>query len=135
MNSINIELERAKKKFFIQRLQYELDDLDPEDQRYEIIKKIYDELTAKTQDLDSLFDAANNNVYSKKWNRLPQYHKIQKIKEYLNSKYENIEERIKIETILNNKLKDGKLNSCKIVDYDTETFVIKKITFTKNEVY
>ena len=135
MNSINIEIERIKKKFFIQRLENELKDLDESDPRHEYIKKIYDELTNTNNDLGKILDDASNNVYTKKWNRLPNYHKLQKIKEYLDETYKNNPKRNDIEKLLTDRIKDGKLNSCKFVDYDSVAFKINKITLSKTEIY
>lgn len=135
MNSINIEVERIKKKFFIRRLQSELETLDETNPKYDYIKKIYNELTHVTNNLGTLLDEASNNVFSKKWNRMPNYHKMQKIREYLDETHKDDPKRDEIEKMLMEKIKDGKLNSCKFVDYDTTTFKIKKITLSKAETY
>ena len=135
MNSINIEIERIKKKFFIQRLENELEDIDEKDPRYEYINKIHNDLTSTANDLGKMLDEASNNVYTKKWNRMPIYHKIQKIREYLNETRKDDPKRDDIEKLLMEYIKDGKINSCRIVDYDTTTFKIKKIMLSKSEVY
>jgi hypothetical protein len=135
MNSINIEIERIKKKFFIQRLQNELDVLDESDPKYDYIKKIHNELTQVSNNLGTLLDEASNNVYTKKWNRMPNYHKMQKIREYLDETHKDDPKRDDIEKMLMERIKDGKLNSCKFVDYNTSTFKIAKITLSKTEIY
>jgi len=135
MNSINIEIERIKKKFFIQRLQNEIMTLEQTNPRYTYLKNIYDELMNSKKGLESMFDETSNDVYTKKWNRIPNYHKIQKLKEYLTNKYPSEVERNKIELLLLKKINDGTLNSCKYVLYDTKTFQITKIMLSKNEVY
>lgn len=135
MNSINIEIERIKKKFFIQRLQNELDVLEESNPKYDYIKKIYSELTQVSNNLGTLLDEASNNVYTKKWNRMPNYHKMQKIREYLDETHKDDPKRDEIEKMLMERIKDGKLNSCKFVEYDTTTFKIAKITLSKTEVY
>ena len=135
MNSINIEIERTKKKFFVQRLQREMDDLEDDDPRKEYLNKIYVELTGKHNDLGTLLDDASLNVYTKKWNKLPNYHKVQKVKEYMDEKYKNDPKRSEIEKLLNTRIKEGKLNSCKFVDYDSIKLKIIKITLSKSEIY
>jgi DNA repair ATPase RecN len=135
MNSINIEIERIKKKFFIQRLKSELEELNENDPRYDYISKIYNELTSSSNDLNKMLDEASNNVYTKKWNRMPNYHKMQKIREYLDETRKYDPKRNEIEKLLMERIKDGKLNSCKFVDYDSTTFKIKKITLSKTEIY
>lgn len=145
MSTINVELERVKKILFIQRIKDEIDDIDEmkndgeidEDitNRYDIISKIYYNLTQTQKNLSTLLEDAYNNVYMKKWNRLPNYHKIQKIKEYLNEKYKNDDKKTDIEKKLIDLVQDGKLNTCKIVDYDSENKKINKITLSKKEIY
>lgn len=135
MNSINIEIERIKKKFFIRRLLNEMNDIDETTQRYDYIKKIHDELTETTNNLGTILEEASNNVYTKKWNRMPNYHKIQKIREYMDDKYKNNPKRDTIEGKLIELVNDGKLNSCKFVNYDNEEFKILKITLSKTEIY
>lgn len=135
MNSINIEIERSKRKFFIQRLENELADLDNTTPRYEYVNGIYNSLTKTSNDLGKMLDEVSNNVYTKKWNRMPNYHKLQKIREYLDEKYKNNPKRVDIEKTLFGYVNDGKLNSCKFVDYDTTTFKINKITISKTETY
>lgn len=135
MNSINIEIERTKKKFFIQRLQREIDDLEEDDPRRDYLNTIHIELTGKHNDLGTLLDDASLNVYTKKWNKLPNYHKVQKVKEYMDEKYKNDPKRAEIEKLLNTRIKEGKLNSCKFVDYDSTKLKIIKITLSKSEIY
>ena len=43
MNSSNIEVERAKKRLFNERIKNELDTLDENSQRYIYLKKIIDD--------------------------------------------------------------------------------------------
>lgn len=137
MNSVNIEIERTKKRLFIQRLENELndEDADKDDEHYKKIKQIYEKLTSKTTNLnlDQLLTKAGDDVYNKKWNRLPDYHKLQKIKEYLDEKYKNTTERKEIEETLKKRIADGTLNSVKFVDYDNVECKIKKITLSKKD--
>ena len=139
MNSMNIEIERIKKKFFIQRILNEINDIKETNDKYEtdpvyvermdIYKKITQE---NTESLNQILTTASENVYAKKWNKLPDYHKIQKIKEYINVKYEDEpEKKEEIEELLIEKVKSGDLNSCKFVDYDNTTYKINKITIAK----
>lgn len=135
MNSINIEIERGKKRFFIRRLENELSTLDESNARYTYLHKIHAELMKAPVGLDKMLEQASAQVYTKKWNRMPNYHKIQKIKEYLDEKYGNSPNRIGIERLLIDKLTNGLLNSCKNVEYDTNISKISKIKLSKTEIY
>jgi len=146
MTSINIELERIKKSFFIQRLKDEIEEIDNMDEdeldentkaKYELIMRVHTDLTQTQKNLSTLLEDAYNNVYTKKWNKLPNYHKVQKIKEYLNEKYKSEPESKKkeIEQKLISLVQEGKLNSCRLVDYDTINKKINKVTLTKTEIY
>lgn len=135
MNSVNIEIENIKKKFFIERLRRELDTLDCKCDRGVYIGKIYNDLTKTRDDMGSIFADAINDVYAKKWNRLPNYHKIQKIREYLNVKYPDEKQRNEIDNKLTEMINNGTLNSCKFVDYDSTTHKINKINVSKTEKY
>lgn len=139
MNSINIEIERIKKKLFIDRVKNELDSLGDghtDIERYTYIRKVYAELTRTDEcNLETFVDNMTSNVYTKKWNRIPIYHQIQKIREYVSEKYDSNDKRNEIETKLVKMANDGMLKSCKNVTYDNITFKIKKIMVSKNEIY
>lgn len=135
MNSINIEIERVKKSFFIQRLTNELETLEKDTPKHQMISKIHTEITQNTNKLDDTMGKVEASIYTKKWVRLPEYYKIKKITEYMNEKHKDNPERKTIEDKLIQLVKDGKLNSCKFVKYDTEKCQIEKIILSKSETY
>jgi hypothetical protein len=133
MNSINIEVERAKKRFFVQRLQNEMTTLDKTTLRYKQLKDIYDKLTEEGTNLENVLMMASELAYAKKWTRITQYHKIQKIKEYVKEKIVDETERNKKEAELLSMVLNGKLNSSKNVIYDDKECKITKIILSKTE--
>lgn len=135
MNSINIEIERTKMKLFKERVQNEMDTLKHDDPRYTKLDDIMKIITTHDSNLDDVLATALHDVYGKKWNRLPNYHKIQKIKEFLEEKYHSdIEKKNTLEKRLINLVDDGKLSSCKSVEYDNENMKINKIIISKTEI-
>ena len=74
-----------------------------------------------------MLDSANDNVYTKKWNRLPIYHRLQKLRQYMDEKYKDNEKRQDIESKLTKMINDGELKSCKQIQYDSEICKIIKI--------
>lgn len=133
MNSITVEIERAKKKFFVQRLQNELATLDQSTSRYKQLQEILTTLTKESNDLESVLSMASDKAYAKKWARLSRYHKIQKISEYLREKITDETERKKVESNVLRLLDDGKMNTSKEVIYDDEQCKITKIMLSKKE--
>lgn len=147
MNSINIELERTKKILFIERLHNEIEfleekyDIEPDSKtsgipRYDFLMNIYKELMDdKKTSLDGMFDAMNDGMYKKKWNRLPTFHKLRKIKEYLDSRdYDEIKKK-EIYNEIKKKIEAGEMNTCKSVIYDTVECKIMKIIVSKGTIY
>lgn len=130
---MNIELEHIRKVFFIQRVKNELESIDQSCARYDFLKNIYDQLTSVDVTLGEVLTKASANVYSKKWNRLPEYHRKQKIHEYVIEKYKNNSKEI--EDKLLNYLNVGLLDKCKHVKYNNIEMKIEKITISKDEVY
>lgn len=138
MTSLNIEVEKFKKKFFIERLNNEINNIEPTSDRYNELKKILDQLThtdVSLNSLNSLLDSASNDMYKKKWNKLSNYHRTQKIKEYLNDEYEQSNELTELEKKLLGYVTNGKLSSCKNVIYNADICKIEKIIIDKNEQY
>lgn len=133
MNSINVEIERARKKFFIQRLQCELNTMDKSNPRYAQLNEIYKTLTKETDELAMTLTIATDKAYAKKWSRLSRFHKISKITEYLTSKFPDEEVRKEKETKILELLEEGKLNSSKSVEYDDVNCQINKIIISSKE--
>lgn len=75
----------------------------------------------------------NKLVFQKSWNKLPDYHKMEKIKEYVTNLINDKKQQQIIIADLNNLLISKKLG-VKIVDYDSTNCVIKSISvLTYNE--
>lgn len=132
MKSMNKELDIAKKNLFVKRIQCELDDVNETTERYTYLKDIYDKVFMNSKKLDDVLLVANNSMFMKKWNRLPTFHKIQKVKEYIDEKHDGNE---KLKTKLIQMVNDEKLSSCKFVKYDNNEQKITKIIISKNETY
>lgn len=92
-------------------------------------------MTQNNNSLDTAVTNASATICTKKWNRLPDYYKILKIKEYMEEKYNSEPKRKEIEAMLIKRINDGELNTCKIVTYDTDECKIKKIMLSKKEIY
>lgn len=69
----------------------------------------------------------NKLVFQKSWNKLPDYHKMEKIKEYVTNLINDKKQQKTIITDLNNLIISKKLG-VKIVDYDSTNCVIKSIS-------
>lgn len=75
---------------------------------------------------DKYFEEIDKYIYKKPWNRLNNYHKIVKIKEFIKTEYpEIIQDKLLKE--ISQYAEDGKLNTKKHVEYDPKTESIKKI--------
>jgi hypothetical protein len=135
MISTNTEIERSKKRFFIQRIHKELDTLEEGTSRYDFLNHILTNMNIINNDLDTVITKDKCDVCTKKWNKIPDYYKKQKIMEYMNEKYETDPKRKDIETMLIQKVESGELNTCKIVTYNTEEMKITKIMLSKKEIY
>jgi len=89
-------------------------------------------LSDDEENLDNILTKSGDSMFLKKWNRMSDYHKLQKIKEFVQEKHnsdKNIEEK------LIKYLNDGLLKSCKQVQYDNIKQHITKIIISKNETY
>jgi DNA-binding ferritin-like protein len=88
------------------------------------IKKDYKE---KNKTLNDELDELTRMVYKKPWNRLPEYHKVSKIKEYVKRLTDNKKVIKELEIKLTIMVEDKKLNTKKHVEYDHKECIIKKI--------
>jgi hypothetical protein len=69
-------------------------------------------------------------VFQKTWNKLPDYHKMEKIKEYITGLIKDPKLQKRIITDLNNMVISKKL-TMKVVEYDSTNCVIKSIPVLK----
>ena len=85
----------------------------------------------KENKMDKLFDEIDKRAFNKPWNKLTSYHKLIKLKDYIQESFDanKAQELIKTVTL---QLEEGKLSSCKDVIYDQSTEKIKNIPKFKN---
>lgn len=90
--------------------------------RIDCIKSIVNnlQLIQKKPTVADLFTEIDKHIYKKPWNRLQSFHKIIKIKEYIDTKFGNGTLQNAIILELNKHINDGKLNTKKSVDYDKD---------------
>jgi cell division protein FtsX len=119
----------------------ELDDIRQNDEtyqkneRYIYLKKIHDDLEKNNVDSSiEKFKEINDAAYMKKWNKLSTFHKIHKIREYLDIKIPDEKKRNEVMKTIEDAINEGKLCSCKDVTYDQSERVIKKIIISKNNI-
>ena len=135
MLSINTELERCKKKFFCERIQRELNEINESVSRYQYLNGILVLMTKTDNNLDDAIVHAKTIVCKKRWHLIPNYYKKQKVTEYLHEKYGDDVKYKTVEKMLMKKVDDGEINTSKNVTYDIDNEKITKITLSKTEVY
>ena len=131
LNSISIELEKIKKKFFLERIQEELNSIETGSDRHIYLTDILQQIPLDECDLTKTLDLMYQNSYKKPWSRLPMHHKILKLREYLDEKNIVGQERSQLNEIIKTKLADNTLNTCKFVSYDITTCKITKLIIDK----
>jgi hypothetical protein len=132
MGSVNVEIERTKTKFFIDRIKRELTTLNEGDQQHMFLSSILQNLPVETNELSKVLETAYENAFKKPWNKLQHYHKLQKLREYLNGKKLTVQERNKIETKVLKKIED-KESASKYITYDSENCVITRLLIDGKE--
>ena len=93
------------------------------------LKKTINELEGKMTiknktKIQDVFGDIDKQVYAKPWKKLPDFHKIVKIKEYVTEKYKD-EKKLQVETLLLEAIEKKELNNDLYVTYDQS---IQKIT-------
>lgn len=81
------------------------------------INLILNKLNKKTDEnnLENMFKEIDKYNYMKTWNKLNDFHKIEKIKEFVNENYKN---NVDLENLLIDAINEKKLNTQKHVNYD-----------------
>lgn len=74
-----------------------------------------------------LIDEMEKHIYKKQWNKLTPFHKIVKIKEYMNEHYKDLSMCADITEELVNYIDDGKINTKKFVVYNPNEEKILKL--------
>lgn len=138
-NSISNELDNLSKSFKLYRLRTELNfyqqmEKDTNLDRINILLNIINELEGnKIKDkIHNFFDNIDKLVYKKPWKRLPEFHKIIKIKEYLDEKYKTNDKRNIIEELLINTIKTKDTTKGNYIIYDENICKITDIPGLKN---
>ncbi len=83
----------------------------------------------KKNKLEVDFDEINNYVYRKTWNRLPNFHKVVKIKEYIKELVNDEKTQNEIVKLLSKYVEEKKINTKKFVDYDSKDCKIVELKF------
>ncbi len=145
MTTIFIELDNLRESFIKQHLINErnnntninderklnLDGLISELSNTEIIiKKNKEKNNKEKEDINKSIDIY---LYQKKWNKLIDFHKIVKIKEYLKDKYSTDPNLEQLTLLLLNAIDEKKINSVKFVDYDDKKSCIINIPCLKKD--
>ena len=124
MATISNELENLAKSFKIYRFSTELGNLkenNDDDAKIEKISKILNSLNdipdsiTVTNKIHSAFSEIDKQVYKKPWSKLPDFHRIIKMKEYIS---ENYPEDKSMQELLLDSINKHKLNTDKTVIYD-----------------
>jgi hypothetical protein len=120
-----LDIDNIKKHLFIERINFELKDLNKKSDRYKYLIDILNQLNSQTNDtLDETLDKVNSDEYKKKWFRLSKFHKLIKLKEYIIEK--NLQS---IEKELIKAIEDKQLYTAKEVTYDNVNLKIVKLKF------
>lgn len=115
------------------------------DNRIDYLKYLINETNEKTIAADTVTDKQkiinhiSKYVYKKHWNKLYKYHKIEKIKEYINEIVQNENLKNNIIKSLTKYITDGYLNNTNSVVYDPNREKILKMPCLnidyKNNIY
>ena len=77
------------------------------------------------------FDEINEQLYRKAWSRLPSFHKMVKIKEYLNELIDDKDEREKLLKEIEKNISNKKLNTKKSIGYSSKDKKILSMSVIK----
>jgi len=92
--------------------------------------KMAEALQKEKKSLNDELNDISKLVFQKAWNKLPDYHKTEKIKEYITGLIKEPNLQKKIIADLNSMIVSRKLTA-KIVEYDSTACVIKSISVLK----
>lgn len=135
MTSTIYDVEKTRLEMFVDRINREIKDIDKDSERYKYLMNVLEGLPRdNSENLTTVLEKVSSSVYGKEWRKLPEFHKIQKIKQYLSEKYGD-EDYTEIEKKIIKLVSEKKLGTAKCVEYDTKTMSIKKIIVSKEEIY
>ena len=131
--------DSLNKQRFIDELEFLKTNDNPEKQRIQMLDKIangpvHKELTNKSTDIKNYFNDIDKHIYTKPWSKLPVFHKVEKMKEYINETVEkNYEHKEKLIKELTDLLMGKKFTAKKYIDYDQEKCKIVSFSALKFE--
>jgi hypothetical protein len=139
MSLIFDEIEKIRIDLFKIEYLNELEDLEfdktKNTDRIDLINKIinenYTDKVKKTNNsLNNMFDEIEHSMYNKPWIKLQNYHKIIKLKEYIDKTFDKSQKK-NIEKICIDSVNLGNLNKNNKVDYNVNEQKIISITALK----
>lgn len=135
-------IDKISNDLFKSRFEHELKFLEEEhssDDRLNYVKNVLKQLNHKNvanqeqEDTKDRFSDVEQLMYQKKWRQLNNVHKVIKIREYLKILIEDTNNRKTVEKVLVSMVENRKLNSDKIVIYDTVRGKVEDITILKHD--
>ena len=150
MSSLLGNIDAIREELFIERFTKELETMKPSDHventdddaehhnnRIKMLETIINTHKDKLKTVESSYkdkkslkddiNDINKLVFQKSWNKLPDYHKIEKIKEFISGLIKDPKQQKQIISELSNLTISKKLTA-KIVNYDSSACVIKSIS-------
>lgn len=137
-------VDQFRKKAFLKCFENEISWLEKkgtlineDTERLGLLKKIYSKLTEvpheKTSTFQNNFKKMESQIYMQEWRRLPEFHKLIKIREYIKDMKSDKQDDVKkrIEEMLIDAVTSKKLNSNKSVNYDIKQCKILDIPVLK----
>lgn len=85
----------------------------------------------KTETEPDIYEEIENQMFKKSWNRLPEVHKIMKVREFLNKNIKKASQRKQYEQKIREAIINKKLNSKKEVEYNSDIGQIVSIKVLK----
>ncbi len=136
MSMIFIEIDKIRNVNTKNKFQNELADLenklDPNSQdRCIKLKKILEKYTVNNSNKNNLsthFDLINKMAVSKQWSKLYEYHKIEKILEFITTLYSTHPHLTKIKKKVRELVEGKHLNTSKLVAYDSVNAKVTSIS-------
>lgn len=127
INNISENIRKLRLNLRIKKYQNEIDIISQENapwtkNRLELLQEAINETTSlqsnKTNKTKVDFTEIESHIFKKPWNRLPEVHKIMKIREFVNNNIKK-SKRKQLEKELINAIQNTKLKTKNDVDYDT----------------
>lgn len=136
-NNISNELDNLAKSYKLYRFKTELQEIADTDDtnRITLLTKAIDDTTGTNKQkenknkIQDAFEQIDKMVYMKPWNKLPDFHKKIKLKEFINENYKS--DYTKLETLLFDAIEQNLINKNIFVIYDNISCKITSIPVLK----